>query len=203
MGATPVTDIRVNPASVRQYAGQAQESFQQVHKSLENLVNDVTQVNYYGPNATQFKGQCQTTAVEFAEALNADVRNIIDAVRNTTSSIAGSLGGGPISIEYSGGSVSAPAIPQGDGESVGANLPALEALADTVATHFNAIGERLTAHLQALNSTDWTGNAKESAVSSVTRFTNDAQGKVDEASQKISQYIRDQVADVRSKDSVG
>jgi len=191
-----VSDVRVNPPSVRAYGTSAQEIFGSIRTSLESLVSDAVAVDYYGPNAVQFKTKCGQLAADLANALTQDMTKIADAVKTSTSNIAHSLGGGPVDIQFNGATISPPAVPSGD-ESVGANLPALEGMKSTANTHFTAISEQFTNHLQALQNTDWIGTAKENAVGSVTTFTNSAKTKVDEAKTEMTTYIDKQIEEIR------
>jgi hypothetical protein len=190
-----VSDVRVNPPSVRSYGTTAQETFGSIRTSLEALVADAVSVDYYGPNAVAFKTKCGQIASDLANALNQDLGRIADAVKATTSNIAASLGGGPVDIQFNGSQISPPAVPQGD-ESVGANLPALEGLKGTASSHFTAIAEQFSNNLTALQQTDWIGTAKENAVGAVTGFTNSATTKVQEANTEMSNYIDQQIEQI-------
>jgi hypothetical protein len=190
-----VSDVRVNPPSVRAYGTSAQETFGSIRTSLETLVSDAVSVDYYGPNAVQFKTKCGQLAADLANALTQDMTKIADAVKTTTSNIAASLGGGPVDIQFNGAQITPPAVPQGD-ESVGASLPALEGMKSTANTHFTAIAEQFTNHLTSLQNTDWVGTAKENAVGSVTGFTNSAKTKVQEANTEMTTYIDKQIQEI-------
>ncbi|HEU5085644.1 MAG TPA: hypothetical protein VFU14_20050 [Acidimicrobiales bacterium] len=190
-----MSDVRVNPPSVRAYGVTAQETFGSIRQSLEALVSDAVAVDYYGPNAVQFKTKCGQLAADLANALTQDMTKIADAVKTTTSNIAASLGGGPVDIQFNGSQISPPAVPQGD-ESVGVNLPALEGMKGTASSHFTAISEQFTNHLQALQNTDWVGTAKENAVGAVSGFTNQAKTKIQEADTEMATYIDQQIEQV-------
>lgn len=185
-------NIRVNPGSVRSYGSSAQETFGNIRTSLESLCSDVVAVDYYGPNAVQFKTKCGELASNLANALTIDMGKIADAVKTTTSNIAASLGGPPVDIQFNGSQVQAPAVPQGD-DSVGVNLPALEGMKGTTKSYFSSISDQFTSHLTSLQNTDWTGTAKDNAVSAVTTFTNSAKGKVEEAANEMATYIDTQI----------
>lgn len=190
-----MSDVRVNPPSVRAYGTTAQETFGSIRASLESLVNDAVAVDYYGPNAVDFKTRCGQMCADLANALTTDMTKIAEAVRATTSNIAFALGGPPVDIQFNGAQISPPAVPQGD-ESVGANLPALESMKGTVKSHFTAISEQFSNHLSSLQGTDWVGTAKENAVGSVTGFTSSAKGKVEEAGTQIASFIDQQIEDI-------
>ncbi len=194
-----MSDVRVNPPSVRQFGSNAQDLFGQIRASLDSLVNDVVTVDYYGPNAIDFKTKSGQLATELANALIQDLGRISDAVRTSTTNIAASLGGGPVDIQFNGTPVNPPAVPQGD-EAVGANLPALEGLKGTVQGHFSAISENFSTNLSNLQGTDWVGTAKENAVGAVSSFTNGAKGKVDETAQRMQTYIAEQLESINRAD---
>ena len=90
-----MTVIRVNPDSVRQYAGAAQQQFDAIRVELQGLVNDATTVRYFGPNSVDFKTHCGQMASDFGRRLAQDLGQIADAVRSSTTAIATSLGGAP------------------------------------------------------------------------------------------------------------
>lgn len=190
-----MSDVRVNPPSVRAYGVSAQESFGTIRQSLEALVSDAVAVDYYGPNAVQFKTKCGQLAADLANALTQDMTKIADAVKTTTSNIAASLGGGPVDIQFNGSQITPPAVPQGD-ESVGVNLPALEGMKGTASSHFTAVAEQFSNHLQSLQNTDWIGTAKDNAVGAVTGFTNSAKTKIQEANTEMTTYIDQQIEQV-------
>lgn len=190
-----MSDVRVNPPSVRAYGTTAQETFGSIRTSLETLVSDAVAVDYYGPNAVDFKTKCGQLAVDLATALTQDMTKIADAVKTTTSNIATSLGGGPVDIQFNGSAITPPAVPQGD-ESVGANLPALAGMKATANGHFTAISEQFTNHLSSLQQTDWVGTAKENAVGAVTGFTNGAKTKIQEANTEMNTFIDKQIEEI-------
>jgi len=191
--------IRVNPDSIRQYAAAAQTQFDAVRGELQALVNDAVEVRYFGPNAVEFKTRCGQMAADFAQRLGQDLGHIADAVRVSTSAVATSLGGTPISISVNGASVAVPSVPAGDG-SVEIDPSGLEALKPAVTRRIGAIGSQLSAHLHNLQTTDWQGQAKESAVAAVTGFTHAAETRADEARSQITAYIDAQIGDVVARD---
>ena len=192
-----MSDVRVNPPSVRAYGTSAQEAFGSIRTSLfETLVSDAVSVDYYGPNAVDFKTKCGQLATDLANALTTDMTKIADAVKTTTSNIASALGGPPVDIQFNGSQISAPAVPTGD-ESVGANLPALEGMKGTAKRHFTAISEQFTNHLSSLQNTDWVGTAKDNAgLGAVTGFTNGAKSKVEEANTQMTTFIDKQIDEI-------
>lgn len=191
------TDVRVNPPSIVAYGATAQENFGAIRGSLETLVADAVSIDYYGPNAVDFKTQCGVIAADLANALLTDMIHIASAVRDTTTNISFSLGGQPIDIQFNGSPISPPAVPAGDG-SVGVNLPALDGFKSTATTHFGTIADLFAAHLRSLQDTDWIGTAKENAVGAVTSFTNSARAKVDEANAEMADYVTRQLESVNA-----
>lgn len=194
-----MTIVRVEPGSVRAYATAAQQQFEGIHGELTTLVSDAVGVHYFGPNAVQFKTRAGQMAVEFANSASKDMGQIADAVRASTSNIASSLGGAPISIQVSGKPVTAPTPAAGDG-SVDVNTEGLEGLIPNVQRHFATIRTSFDQHLSSLKGTDWTGVAKDGAVAAVSGFTSSAKAKADTAEQAIVKYIQTQITDVRNAD---
>lgn len=190
-----MSDVRVEPGSVRAYGTTAQETFGSIRTSLETLVSDAVAVDYYGPNAVEFKTKCGQLAADLANALTTDMTKIADAVKTTTSNIAFALGGPPIDIQFNGAQISPPAVPAGDG-SVGANMPALEGFKGTAKSHFTAITEQFSNHLSSLQGTDWVGTAKDNAVGAVTGFTNGAKSKVEETNTQMNTFIDKQIEEI-------
>ena len=193
-----MTVVRVNPASVREYGTDAQAKFDAIRNELVGLVNAVTEVRYFGPNAVDFKTKSGQIAADFANKLNQDLGAIADAVRVSTSNIAASLGGAPVTISVNGTTISPPAVATVD--YVDVDTSALDALKGTVDRHFAAINGLFDGHLQKLNGTDWTGNAREQAITAVRTFTTAAKSKSNEAQQSLTTFITKQVQSVITAD---
>ena len=193
-----MTVVRVNPASVRQYGNDAEAKFGEIRSELVTLVNSVTEVRYFGPNAVQFKTSAGQMASDFANKLNQDIAAISSAVRSSTSAIAGSLGGEPIVIEVNVSPISPPGVESVD--YVDVDTSALESLTGTVTGHFGRITGLFDQHLQRLLGTDWEGNAKQQASQSVSAFTTRAKGSAEQAQQSLTTYIRSQVEAVTAAD---
>lgn len=193
-----MTVIRVNPQSVQQYGSDAQAKFDAIRSELVALVNAVTEVRYFGPNAVDFKTKSGQLAADFANKLNLDLGAIADAVRVSTSNIAASLGGAPVTISVNGSAIAPPAVATVD--YVDVDTSALDSLRGVVDQKFATITSLFDAHLQKLQGTDWTGNAREQAVVAVQGFTNAAKTKCGEAQQSLNQYITKQVTSVTTAD---
>jgi hypothetical protein len=191
--------IRVDPGSIRQYASSAQSQFDSIRTELQGLVNDAVSVRYFGPNAVQFKTKCGQMAADFGLKLGQDLSRIADAIRSSTTAIATSLGGAPISISVNASPIPVPPVPAGDG-SMEIDTSGLDSLKPAVSRHINTITSQLAAHLRNLQSTDWQGQAKDSAVGAVSGFTNLAGSAANEAQQSITSYIDAQISDVMAMD---
>ena len=195
---TDMTLIRVNPASVQTYGTTAQATFEAMRGTLESLVDDVVGVHYYGPNSVQFKTQSGQLAAQFANSLNADMGSMANSVRTSTSNIAGSLGGSPISIEVVGTAITPDEVLAVD--YVDVDTTALESLIPVVTTRFTSLREGLASHLTALQNTDWAGNAKDTAVEAVSTYTTSAVDKCNVAEESITTFIRTQIDSVTAAD---
>jgi hypothetical protein len=191
--------IRVNPDSVRQYASAATERFGHSRTELEGLVRAAVEVRYFGPNAVEFKTRCGQMAAEYSTKLLADLTQIAEAVRGSTSAIASSLGGVPLVLSVDGSPVAAPPVPPADG-TFDVDVSALEALKPVVTRHLGAVRQALTDHLTSLRATDWEGTAKAGAVDVVTTFTNQAQAKATEAETALASFIDAQISSVLAAD---
>lgn len=186
-----MTIIRVNPASVRAYGNTAQEIFNLMRTELQTLINDVTQVHYYGEFAVDFKTKCGLEASNLTNELSKSMGQMAEAVRISTSNIANSLGGAGITIQVNAATVEVPAIASVD--FVDVDTAALEALSPVVETRFTTLGDKLKEHLTTLTNTDWEGTAKTNAVTAVTGFTNSATTVLTDAQRQITKYISDQI----------
>jgi len=193
-----MTVIRVDPASVRGYGTQAQGIFDTMHGELVALVNDVVAVRFFGPNAVAFKTDSGKVAADFANRLNTDMGAMADAVRTSTSNIAASLGGAPVTIQLDPKAITPPSPETVD--YVDVDTSALESLMPTVTNHFTVLRNGLTDHMGKLQATDWEGNAKLAAVDAVQGFTSAAQAKCDAAEQSITTYINNQIEAVTTAD---
>ena len=191
--------VRVDPESVRGYSRTASEQFAQMRADLVQLTDSVVGVHYYGPNAQQFKTECGELALNFSNALIADLGDIAEAVRASTSNISASLGGSPVAINFDGSPISPPTVPAAT-EVVDIDTSALQALRPVVTQRFASLQSALDGHLSALQNTDWVGQAKEAAVGSISRFTNSAKSKAVEAQTSINATIDQQIAAVESAD---
>ena len=193
-----MTLIRVNPESVRAYGTEAQNLFEGMHQSLVEMVNEVVAVRYFGPNAVAFKTECGRIAAEFANKLHLDMGAMADAVRQSTSNIAASLGGAPIVIRLDPRPITPP-VPE-TVDYVDVDTAALEAIVPVVTRRFSELRSNLTTNFQRLQATDWEGNAKLMAVDAVGGFSTAARQKCDSAEQVMSDFIRRQVDAVVAAD---
>jgi septum formation inhibitor MinC len=186
-----MTVIRVNPQSVKSYGNTAQNIFNTMHESLVGLVNDVVGVRYFGPNAVSFKSECGRVAADFANRLHQDMAAMADAVKQSTSNIAASLGGAPIVIQIDPKAITPPQPQSVD--YVDVDTDALSAVVGVVNKWFGALDTGLSSNLSGLQATDWEGNAKIAAVDSVNGFTSSARNKCETTKQTIVTYINNQV----------
>jgi len=193
-----MTVVRVDPQSVRSYGTQAQGIFDTMHGELVALVNDVVAVRFFGPNAVSFKTDCGRVAADFANKLNADMGAMADAVRTSTSNIAASLGGSPITIQLDSKAITPPSPETVD--YVDVDTAALESLIPVVTGKFTALRSGLQDNFGRLQATDWEGNAKIAAVDAVQGFTTSAKAKCDAAEQSVTSYIQRQIEAVTSAD---
>ncbi len=201
-GGAAMSIIRVNPASVQDYARAAGEHFADARTHLDRLVQAIVVVRYFGPNASQFKTSCGDMAVTYSSRLVQDLSAIADAVRASTTAIASSLGGAPVAISFDGTPIGMPAVPASDG-TVEVDVSALENLKPVVRAHMAAVRATLDEHLTRLRTTDWTGNAKDTAVDTVTRFTANANATSERAETDITTYIDTQISQVLAADRTG
>ncbi|MFV0308912.1 MAG: hypothetical protein ACK5OX_14345 [Desertimonas sp.] len=173
------------------YGRTAQTKFTEMRTQLSGLVTDVVAVRYFGPNSVTFKVQSGQLAAQFANALWADMGAMAASVTASTSNIAASLGGAPITIQIDGEPITpdAPTVV----DYVDVDTAALEALIPVVEGRFTGLREGLAAHQTALNGTDWQGTAKETAVEAVATYTTSATGRCDNAQEQITTFIRNQI----------
>jgi hypothetical protein len=190
--------IRVNPASIRTYGASAQGHFTAIRAELESLVRECVDVHYFGPSAVQFKTGAGKMSAEFATQLVTKMGQVADAVRASTSNIAASLGGAPISIQVNGAAIAAPAVASVD--YVDVDTSALEALKGTVTARFATITGALDQHLRDLQGTDWVGNAKTQTEGAVGGFTTSAKTSANDALSSLTAYITSQLDAVLAAD---
>lgn len=193
-----MTLVRVDPESVRGYGREAQACFDTMQQSLVQLVNEVVGVRYFGPNAVAFKTECGRMAAEFATKLHADMGQMADAVKTSTSNIANSLGGEPIVIQLDPKPITPPQPEVVN--YVDVDTEALQAMTSVVTQRFTSLRDNLDANLSKLQATDWQGNAKINAVEAVGGFTTSAKSKCTNSEQQLVQYINDQVSSVTTAD---
>lgn len=191
--------IRVNPASLMQYAATATEQFAIIRSQLERLVAEVVAVRYFGPNATVFKHETGSLALECSQAMVRDLGHIADAVAASTTSIAQALGGSSVRLTVDGGPIALPTIPVTD-ETFDVDPAALEHLKPMVVGCFTHISGALEQHVAGLAATDWHGQAKQAAVDAVAQFTMGARTRCDQAQGAIVGAIDRQVQAVLAAD---
>jgi len=193
-----MTHIRVNPQSMTQYGNDATQIFSSMHNELTNLVDMVVTVQFFGPNAVDFKTRCGTLASDFARNLHRDISQMAEAVRVSVSNIQGSLGGATVNIAVEGKEITAPAVASVD--YVDVDTTALEGLKPDVTAKFTALNGLLDDHLNRLIQTDWAGNAKEQAVATVSSFTTAAKNRCVEAQESINKFVDEQLTAVTTAD---
>lgn len=195
-----MTNIRVAAPSVRAYGQQATDVFGGMHTSLSTLVDQVVNVHYVGPNADDFKAKCGQIATDFATQMHKDMVSMAEVVRVSTSNIASSLGGAPISIAIDSKPFVASAATKSDAEVTDVETAGLEQLTPLVTQRFAELREALSTHLTALQGTDWQGSSKEAAVGAVSKYTTSAQANCDTTEKSITTFISNQLKSVLDAD---
>ena len=190
--------IRVDPQSIRSYAGAAQGHFDGMHTELKRLVAAVAEVNYHGQNAFEFKSAISDLAVDFANKFTKDMGAIADHIRVVTSNIVGSLGGQPVAISVEGKPISRPTIEKVDYVQV--DTAALDGLTPVVKGHFQSLTDYLDQHFKALENTDWQGNAKQQVVATIRDYTQKMRANAEECNAQIGQAIKNQVTSALEAD---
>jgi hypothetical protein len=186
-----MTLIKVDPVSVRQYGDKAQTSFGEIRARLQQLSDDVVSVNYEGVNAADFKKRTGQIAAQFSMNLVKDMGAMAEAVRVSTTNIAGSLGGSPITIQVNGSPITPHDVTAADFSQV--ETSALESLKGTITAHFSTVTGKLEEHKAALVSTIWEGTAKTNAVTAVGQLTTAATTKAEETQRALLNAIDAQV----------
>lgn len=190
--------IRVDPASVVQYGRDAQAAMDEIHLALTGLVDDVVAVRYRGPNSVVFRSECARLAVDHAARLHHDIASMAEAVRVSTSNIAVALGGQPIHIAVDSRPIVSPTPDVVD--HVDVDTTALEGLLPVVAARFETMRVQLDANLRRLTATDWEGNAKRTAVDTVTALTASARRSCTDSEEAIVTAVRRQLDVVLAAD---
>lgn len=191
--------VRVNPASMQEYVGKANAAFADARAALQELVKETAEVRYFGPNADRFKNECSTMTVELSTKLLQQFQRIADAVQGSTSNIAASLGGSPVRLNLDATPLPLPTIPASP-DVVDVDTAALSALSDRARASIGRVKQALQTHQQALEATDWVGDAKNQAVEIVGTATRAAQGASDDSQAQITTFITKQIDSVRSAD---
>jgi len=130
--------------------------------------------------------------------IHSDISQMAEAVRVSVSNIQASLGGAVVQISVDGRPIEAPAVASVD--FVDVDTAALEGLVGPVGAKFAALQGCLDDHLNRLSSTDWEGNAKQQAVSTVSSFTSQARNRCTEAQNSITEFITQQLDAVTTAD---
>lgn len=194
-----MTLIKVDPTSVRKYGNDAQTIFGEIRARLQQLADDVVSVRYEGVNAASFKSKTGRIAEQFSMNLVKDMGSMAEAVRVSTTNIAGSLGGSPININVNGSPIAAHDVTAADTSEV--DTSALDGLKSTITGHFTFVTNKLDEHKAALARTIWEGTAKTNAVTAVTNLTSAATSKANETQAALNNAIAQQVADTLKADA--
>ena len=188
-----MTVIKVNPESIHTYGKKAQKHFDDIRHHLQVMADEADRVPYAGNNAEKFKAETARLLSEYSKAMLKDLGTIADAIRVTTSNIAQSLGGQPITISVNGTPIVPQPVKKGDGTHLLDTERFLQ-LPGKLTANFDAIDNQLAIHLRSLTATVWEGKAKHDCVQLVGDFTNTAKKDTAEAKRSVIDYITKQTA---------
>lgn len=190
--------IRVNPASLQKFGGEATTEFGSMRSALQTMVDSIASTDWAGANGATFKTTTGQAASEYAGNLLKSMQGIAEAVRTQTTNVSTSLGGAPVAIQVDGGTVTAQAHSSSDDSQV--TIHSLDNLKSTVTSQFSLIDTSLGTVLSKLSATDWQGNAKERAVQEVNSFVTNAKQQLVEARTNINNAIQSQADSVAAAD---
>jgi uncharacterized protein YukE len=193
----------VNPTEVAAYGTRINARVDEMFTELNGLCSDVVGVDYYGTNAFKFKTDAGQMAADFSKALAKSINDLKENVAKVTSSIAGSLGGSPITIDTSDNTLT-PATPAADDGTQIANPTALSDLVTTVNSRIDALNAAIDG-LKALPGNDrngWMGDARNATEDYVGTWTESAKGKCEEARTGLVNFIDQQNTAVQTADAV-
>jgi hypothetical protein len=192
---------RVDPASVASYAPKANEHIGNVYARLQELINAVVEVQYFGPNAFDFKIKAGTMTETFAEAFMKDFINFAQSIATATSNIAGALGSGKITVTVDPKKLDPPT--PSSVEYVEVDTSKLSELAaTTVPGRIDALTAELEAHVGTVKGLDWVSNTQEATVAGVVKWTSAASEKARAFQQGLAKFISEQIDAVNKADTV-
>ena len=183
----------VNPPEVLAYGTRVNTRVDEMFTELNLLSQNCVDVDYEGTNALAFKTEAGTRAVEFGKALALQINDLKAGIAAATSAIAGSLGGGAISLDLSDNVIVAP-TPRPD---TGVQVAAPAALSDLI-TQVNTRFANLATAIDGLNAlpensrTGWMGDARNSTEEFVATWSKNAKDTCETARESFNKFITTQ-----------
>lgn len=190
---------RVGLESVQAYPGQATAHATAITATLNSMVKSVVEVQYFGPNAFNFKTQAGQLAEKWAEGFLTTFLNFTDAVTKSTTNISGSLGGNAVNNSFAADAIVAPAA-EPDRGFVEVETTALDTLISTVASQFDAVRTEIDSHLNTVRSLDWAGNAQQKAIEMAEMMTSKLKESANTGQTSIVEFINKQKSTVEEAD---
>jgi hypothetical protein len=192
---------RVDPASVAGYAPKANGHIGNVYARLQELINALVEVQYFGPNAFDFKTRAGSMTEAFAEAFMADFIRFAESIATATSNIAGALGSGKITVSVDPKKLDPPA--PSAVEYVEVDTSRLSDLATTtVPGRFDALIAELDAHVGTVKSLDWVSKTQEATMHAVMNWTKNASEKARTFQSELVTFVNNQIDAVEKADTV-
>lgn len=190
---------RVGLESVQAYPGQATAHATAITTMLNDMVKAVVEVQYFGPNAFNFKTQAGSLAEKWAEGFLTTFLNFTDAVTKATTNISGSMGGAAVNNSFAVDAIKAPAA-EPDRGFVEVETTALDTLIGTVGAQFESVRTEIDRHLTTVQSLDWAGNAQAKAIEMAEGMTAKLKASAVEGQASIVEFINKQKASVDEAD---
>lgn len=181
---------------IQQYGEDLSGCFNDIARSLEDLVSGIATANYEGPNAARFKGTCVDDAIRFSESCQSSMQVISGNVEEQTSYIAQNLGGMAIAVAAPSGEVARPTISTDETVEL-ADGDALRAMSSLVDTRMGEIERAFDMNLEQFvtlgRSDGWIGEEYDSLLSQLQIATDDVKGEITTATADINGAIQRQL----------
>jgi hypothetical protein len=190
---------RVGLESVQGYPGQASAHATTITTTLNSMIKSVVEVQYFGPNAFNFKTQAGQLAEKWAEGFLTTFLNFTDAVTKSTTNISGSLGGNAVNNSFAADAIKAPAA-EPDRGFVEVETTALDSLIGTVGGYFDAVRSEIDSHMRTVESLDWAGNAQQKAIGMAQQMTATLKESANTGQTSIVEFISKQITSVDEAD---
>lgn len=185
----------IAPGAIETYAGQINTGVDKITEGLNDLCLSITNVNYGGKNAYQFKTEASQLANSLATKVHAALSTLAKQVATATSDLSASLGGSGIVINLNDNSIKA-ADPGANSPDGVASMSGLKTLSGQVDTAFTTItgGITMVNNMPPNSPAGWMGDRRNQAEGVIEEFVGMAKTNCGTTQTSLTTYIQTQMS---------